>query len=27
MTGLGILPLCFSVFEKNNKNNDCSCTK
>ena len=27
LTGLGILPLCFSVFEKNNKNNDCSCTK
>jgi hypothetical protein len=24
MTALGVLPLCFSVFEKNNKNcNDC----
>ena len=27
MTGLGILPLCFSVFEKNVPNNDCSCKK
>ena len=27
MTGLGILPLCFSVFEKNVTNNDCSCKK
>ena len=27
LTGLGILPLCFSVFEKNKNNNDCSCKK
>lgn len=27
LTGLGVLPLCFSVFEKNNSNNDCSCKK
>jgi len=27
LTGLGILPLCFSVFEKNKINNDCSCKK
>ena len=27
LTGLGILPLCFSVFEKNKSNNDCSCKK
>ena len=27
LTGLGILPLCFSAFEKNNTNNDCSCKK
>ena len=27
MTGLGVLPLCFSVCEKNVPNNDCSCKK
>ena len=27
LTGLGILPLCFSVFENNDKNNNCSCKK
>ena len=27
LTGLGILPLCFSVFEKNKCNNDCICKK
>ena len=27
LTGLGILPLCFSVFEKNKTNTNCSCKK
>jgi len=27
LTGLGILPLCFSVFEKNKNNTNCSCKK
>ena len=27
LTGLGVLPLCFSVFEKNTKNCDDSCKK
>lgn len=27
LTGLGILPLCFSVFEKNNRNCNDNCNK
>ena len=27
LTGLGVLPLCFSVFEKNNSNCSDSCNK
>tara|TARA_R110002096_G_scaffold86045_1_gene198416 strand:+ start:79 stop:357 length:279 start_codon:yes stop_codon:yes gene_type:complete len=27
LTGLGVLPLCFSVFEKNNTNCNGSCKK
>ena len=27
LTGLGVLPLCFSVFEKNKTNTNCSCKK